>query len=647
MKHLLLTVLCLSVSILLHSQEVSLDLLDKKSRKTYSKALKCFEKGEQLEGIAKLEEVTSKYPGFKPATQKLAGIYLDNSENEKAISLLQTMMDNTDVVDPRLAMSISYPMEEKGDYDNAISILKQLESAGQLKEKQAKTVSKRIKELEFRKVAYANPHPFQPQPVSRQVNSNDLEYHPAFNADGSLMLFVRTTQNRPQEDLYYSRKITSDSFSIAEPIKSINTPNNEGAFTLSQDGKTMIFTACDWRGSYGGCDLYISFNSGNKWSDPKNMGPVINSEYWESSPALSTDGRNLYFSSKRPGGHGGADLWMVALNDQNQWGEVVNLGPTINTEGNEETPFLHPDNKTLYFISNGLIGLGSYDLFVTKQTDNHEWGTPENLGYPINTPQREGGLFVDLAGEKAYYSAQLDFSDEDNNVRKGDIYSFDLPKVHKPELVTYVKVIVRDAETNGLINANAQLINLDAKQTSSNITTKVSGTLLTTINPGEYALNISRDNYVFHSENIMLEAGAAISDPFLFEVSLRPIEPEKELPPAVESAPIVLNNIFFETGSAQLLSQSNLEINSLTSLLQKNENLKIKIVGHTDNVGNDNDNFTLSRERAEAVYDRLVDAGIAKSRLAFEGKGETMPIADNATNAGRQKNRRTEFVVIR
>ncbi len=648
MKHFFITILCCSLLSSLCGQEISLDDLDKKSKKTYNKALKCFEKGEQAEGVLKLEQVTAKYPGFRPATQKLAGIYLDNSQNDKAISLLMTMMENTEVIDPKLAMSISYPMEEKGDYDNAIPILKKLKSAGRLSEKQLKTVSKRIKELEFRKEAYANPHPFQPTPISKQVNTSDLEYHPAFNADASLMLFVRTNKDRPQEDLYFSRRIKADSFSIAEPIRNINTQFfNEGAFTLSQDGKTMIFTACDWRDSYGGCDLYITFNSGGKWGDPKNMGPAINTEYWESSPALSTDGRSLYFSSKRPGGKGGSDLWMVQLNDKNKWGEAANLGPTINTEGNEETPFLHPDNKTMYFISNGLIGLGSYDLFVSKQTDDAKWGVPKNLGYPINTPQREGGLFVDLSGEKAYYSAQLDFTAEDNDVRMGDIYSFDLPAVHKPELVTYLKVIVRDAVTTGLINATAQLNNLDPSQTKSNINSLVSGTLLTTINPGEYALNISRDKYVFHSENIVLEPGAVITDPFVFEVFLRPIEPEKELPPAIESAPIVLNNIFFQTGSAQLLDQSDVEINSLISLLTNNENLRIKIIGHTDNVGNDNDNFALSRERAKAVYDRLVKAGIARNRLAFEGKGETFPIADNETAAGRQKNRRTEFVIIR
>ena len=377
------------------------------------------------------------------------------------------------------------------------------------------------------------------------------------------------------------------------------------------------------------------------------MGPVINSEHWDSSPSISTDGRTLYFSSKRPGGIGGADLWVVKLNSQNKWGEPQNLGPKINTKGNEETPYLHPDNGTLYFVSDGHIGLGSYDLFVTRKNKEQNWDTPINMGYPINTPNREGGLFVDLAGEKAYYGSQIDLASKDSLYRSGDIYYFDLPNEYKPELVTYLKVIVRDWKTKGLINAQAQVINLDEELSQSNINTTVSGSLLTTIQPGEYALSISRDNYVFHSENIKLEDGVDITDPFVYEIFLRPIEVEENPVVKTEPAPIVLNNIFFETGSAQLLSRSDTEINNLIALMSGNDDLRIKIIGHTDNVGRESYNKELSTNRAKAVYDRLVSAGVARPRLAFEGRGEQQPIADNETEDGRRKNRRTEFIVLR
>ena len=409
------------------SQSISLDQLDKKSRKKYDKALKCFQKGEQGEGVMKLEEVVQKYPGFQKGSQKLAGIYLDNEQNEKAITLLNKMMSHSDNVDPRLAMSISYPLEQTGDYAQAVAMLDDLVVSGTLKDKQKEQVVKRRDELAFREKAYANPLPFTPQRMSPQINTDDIEYHPGFNADGSMMIFVKVSGGKfKNEDLYFSRRVTKDSLAPAEPITALNTDGQEGAFSYSQDGKTLVFTACEWKDSYGGCDLYISFNSGSKWSDPVNMGSAINSEYWDSSPAMSTDGRSLYFSSKRPGGHGGADLWMVQLNNQNKWSEPINLGPEVNTKGNEETPYLHPDNSTLYFVSDGHIGLGSYDLFMSNRDAAQQWAAPENMGYPINTANREGGLFVDLAGDKAYYASQIDLASQDSIYRSGDIYYLSL-----------------------------------------------------------------------------------------------------------------------------------------------------------------------------------------------------------------------------
>ena len=647
MKYFTVFILLALVAPVLFSQSVSIDQLDKKSRKRYEKALKCFKNGEQAEGVKKLEEVVGKYPGFQKGSEKLAGIYLDNEQNDKAIALLNTMMSHSGDMDPRLAMSISYPLEQKQDYSTAVSMLDDLLASGVLSDNQREQVQKRKDELVFREKAYANPLPFTPQRMSAQINTDDIEYHPAFNADGSMMIFVKVSGGKfKNEDLYFSRRITKDSLSKAEPIAALNTPAQEGAFSFSQDGKTLVFTACEWKDSYGGCDLYISFNSGSKWSDPVNMGPVINSEYWDSSPALSTDGRTLYYSSKRPGGSGGADIWMVQLNSQNKWAAPINLGPEINTKGNEETPYLHPDNSTLYFVSDGHIGLGSYDLFMSSKGANQNWATPENMGYPINTPNREGGLFVDLAGDKAYYASQIDLASQDSTYRSGDIYYFDLPTQYKPNLVTYLKVIIRDWKTKGLINAQAQLINLDEQMSHSNVNTTVSGSLLTTIVPGDYALNVSRQNYVFHSENIKLKDGTDITDPFVYEIYLRPIEVEVSPAEKVELPPIVLNNIFFETASASLLKRSDAEINNLIALMSGNENLRIKIIGHTDNVGNDIDNKKLSTDRAKAVYDRLVVAGVARTRLAYEGRGESQPIADNTTQEGRQKNRRTEFIVL-
>ena len=633
----------LFVTVVSYSQvsPVSLDQLDRKSRKKYEKALKCLAKSEpdKSKGIAKIEEVVQKHPTFAKGLEKLSGYYLDTEQPDKAIPHLQALLESSTEPNPRVAISLSYPYEQKREFDKAISAIELALAHPNLTDEQKKKVEKRYKELVFRKKAYANPVDFEPIKFTDAVNTDSGEYHPVFTADGSLMIYVKVKEGRDlREDLYFS-ELVRDSFEMGQPITELE--GSEGAFTLSQDGRVLIFTACDRRNSLGGCDLYISFKRGKTWTAGKNMGETINSRFWDSAPSLSSDGRTLYFASKRKGGQGGSDIWMAKLNKMNKWDHPINLGPLVNTEFNEEAPYLHPDNKSLYFISNGHVGMGSYDVFLSK-LENGEWTIVENLGYPINTDKREGGLFVDLTGSKAYYSSNMD------KKGSGDIFSFELPRKYKPEIVTYLSVEVRDASTKGLVVSKVELEDLSGDN-SARVSSDVNGKIITTISPGEYALSVSKDGYLFHSENIVLDRETTLADPFIFVVYLQPIVNEPVISTeteVVESKPVVLNNIFFETGSAFLKPRSDGEIFKLAELLQQNKNLKIKIIGHTDNVGNDADNKKLSEQRAKAVYERLLSAKIPKARLAYEGKGETWPVADNATAEGRRKNRRTEFVII-
>jgi len=637
----LLAFFCIASSL---AQEITVDQLDRKTSKTYKKALKCLNKGERQKGIEKLEEVTTKYPAFTKASKKLVGIYLDDGANEKAIELMKVMMPLSETPDFRLSSSLSYAYEDEGNYDAAIEVVDKLITNGKLGEEKLEKAKFRKRELEFRNNGYANPTNFKPVRLPATINTENTEYHPGLNADGSLMIFVKVGKGAQRnEDLYSAEQITKDSFSTAVPITELNSDAQEGAFTLSQDGNILIFTACGHRGSVGGCDLYISFRKANKWTPARNMGSTINSRFFDSSPSISSDNRTIYFSSKRPGGIGGADLWMATLNKSNTWDTPINLGPTINTKGNDEAPFIHPDGKTLYFISDGHPGFGSYDIFVAKK-DKTTWQQPVNLGYPINTKKREGGLFVDLYGNRAYYSSQIDLSGAQGNLNAGDIYYFELPEEYKPELVSYIRVEVRDSETGGLINATAELKGLEGDDLTPDNTIQIGGVLLTTIIPGEYSLSILKKGYLFHSENIILEEGQDISNPFIYNVSLQKIKRETVSP--VKPKPIVLNNIFFASGSATLLPTSDFEIAKLVELLSTNEELKIKILGHTDNVGSSESNLKLSSDRAKAVYNKLIQSGIATNRLQYEGKGEFAPVADNDTAEGRQRNRRTEFVLI-
>ncbi len=629
----------------LHAQTLASLESDKKMNKTYKKALACLNKGKVDEGISKLETVTAKYPNFTKASNRLVGLYMDRGEKQKAIELMQKMDQASELPSAKTMMTLSYALEDEGDYPKAIASVARLIDSGVLTEEQKPKVERRHTELVFRNEAYTYPVDYEPIKMDTQINTSLIEYHPALTADGGMMMYVQLGEGKYRnEDLYMAQQIIPDSFSVGQPVEALNTDNDEGAFSLSQDGNTLIFTACNRKNSIGGCDLYISFRKGSAWSPARNLGPEINSRYWDSSPTIAADGRTIYFSSKRPGGLGGSDIWSVALNKNNKWDEVKNLGAPINTPGNDETPYLHPDNTTLYFVSDGHVGMGSYDIYFSKKS-NGVWAPPENLGYPINTSGREGGIFVDLAGNRAYYSSQIDFNNKEEDQTSGDIYYFDLPESIKPELVTYVKVIVRSAKTKGLINADAELLSLDTVNTVSNLITSINGKLLCTIRPGEYSLNISKEGFLFHSENIILTEGASLAEPFVYEVFLQPIEPAVELT-IEEPTPIVLNNIFFEVGSARLLDRSNGEIIKLKELLTSNSQLMIKIIGHTDNVGSDSANKKLSDNRAKAVYDKLISYGISSSRIAYEGRGESQPVADNDTEAGRQKNRRTEFIIL-
>jgi len=628
------------------AQNLTLKDLDKKSAKTYKKALKCFSKNKQSEGIVLLEKVTTKYPQFSKASEKLVGIYLDKGENDKAVDLMERMVETLDSAKPKLYTSLSYAHEEKGHYDKAISAIDACLAKNDLSGELLAKIEHRREELVFRQAAYAAPNDLDPVKLGSNINTTDSEYHPALNADGTLMIYVKVGDGpRRNENLYQSKRMANDSFSIGQPIETLNTSAQEGAFTLSQNGRVLIFTACERQDSRGGCDLYISFRKGESWTPARNMGPVINSRYWDASPSLSSDNRSIYFSSKRPGGLGGSDIWMSRLNANNEWQTPINLGPTVNTAENDEAPYLHPDGKSLYFISRGHMGMGSYDIFLSKKT-TEGWAQPQNLGYPINTKAREGGLFVDLTGHKAYFSSDIDFSDDQDKQEGGDIYYFKLPEEYRPELVSYLRMEVTDADTKGYINAIAELKDLKEDATVPGLEFNVSGgVLLTTIVPGEYALSISKKGYLFHSENLVLAEESTHSDPFLYQVELQPIRKEVVVEQEKQK-PVILNNIFFASGSAELLPTSDSEIDKLIQLLSSNPELTIKILGHTDNVGPDQANLQLSTARAAAVYNRLLNAGFPSDRVLYEGRGENDPIADNETEEGRQRNRRTEFILI-
>ncbi|MCR6721310.1 MAG: OmpA family protein [Chitinophagaceae bacterium] len=473
---------------------------------------------------------------------------------------------------------------------------------------------------------------FNPVNAGSNINTSEPEYFPALTIDGKELVFTRALGKR-NEDFFSSRKTESGEWEPAQPMKgSINTPMNEGAQTISQDGTWLVFTACNRRDGFGSCDLYISFLEENGWSEAINLGGSINSDQWESQPCLSPDKKELYFASRRPGGIGGSDIYVSRLQPNGKWGTPENLGPEINTPGDEQSPFIHADNQTLYFVSNHWPGYGDDDLFLSRKGPGGSWSKPENLGYPINTINKEATLFITADGKTAYYA-----SDRSDSKGSWDIYSFELREAIRPTPTLWVKGKVFDSKTRAGLPSTVELTDIANNKIVSQIQTDERGNYLVTLPIGrDYAFNVNRKGYLFYSDNFMLSSNAADST-YEKDIPLQPIE---------VNASFVLNNIFFDNNEYALKPTSTSELEKLVQLLKENPSLKIEISGHTDNVGKPADNMVLSNNRAKAVMNFLNSQGIALTRLIAKGYGETRPVSDNNTEAGRAKNRRTEVKVL-
>lgn len=514
-----------------------------------------------------------------------------------------------------------------------------------------------VDDCRLRWQALKNPVPFKPELLRGKVNTPDnAEYLPSLSADGETLVFTRLIER--DEDLYLSRRDTSGAWGEPIPLSNINTPDyNEGAQTISADGKTILLTICDKPGGKGNCDIYISQQKANgEWTPPTNMGLPINLNSWDAQPSLSADGRALYFATERKGVVGGKDIFVSFKNEFGTWSLPKSVGDSINTAGDDQAPFIHPDGQTLYFTSDGHPNFGKRDLYFSRLQKDGKWGKPQNLGFPINTKESEGTLIVSLDGKMAYFTKSIDGG-------KHDLYQFELYEAARPQPVTYSKIIVTDAVTGEPLRATTEVQDLATQNHIYQDLTDTEGAALICMTIGKnYSLEVSKEGYLFHSENFNLsyelKDSISIDKPFKINIKLRKIGDkiaQQNLPTEGGNSPsnptlnsgeaVILRNVFFETGSAALRPESTTELMRLKDLLEKNNVLKIEIQGHTDNVGNDNDNQKLSQNRAKAVYDFLVKQGISANRLTYKGFGESQPIAPNSTPQGRLLNRRTAFVV--
>lgn len=631
-KRLLFTLLILVISSsCLFSQEVK----ESKATKYHEKALQYYHASAYKEALEELNKAI-KADGNHIESWLLAGdVQALKGEYSKAIESYKKAIeiDSNFFVPAYYILANLYFQEER--YAESVTCYQKYLKYPDASDVEKYKSTRGLNTALFRIDAMKRPVPFKPVNLGPAVNTSGYEFVNYISPDRLRLFYTRRMMegDRLDEQFYYSINRADTSWSASIDLgPPINTQGDEGAMALSPDGQLLFYSACGRPDGYGSCDLYVSRLEGDQWSEPVNLGPVVNTPGWESQPSFSSDGRTLYFVSNRPGGMGSSDVWITTLSDEGNWSRPVNAGNIINTPEAERGPFIHPDGTTLYFSSKGHIGMGQGDIFYSVMQEG-VWSKPVNLGYPINSKEDEVTMIVDNEGKVAYYS-----SAKDEGFGLQDIYAFNLPGNVRPAKVSYMKGFIYDSITRSPLQARFRLLNLS---TGDTIVTSVSnpgdGSFLLCIPAGyNYALNVEKQGYLFYSAHFEMKEKADYINPFRKDIPMKPIR---------EGESIVLRNVFFETDSFNLLPESTTELDQLLKLLAKNSRMHIQISGHTDNVGTDEYNRVLSEKRARSVYDYLVAAGIDRNRLTYKGYGRSKPVAANESPEGRALNRRTEMMV--
>jgi outer membrane protein OmpA-like peptidoglycan-associated protein len=600
----------------------------------YEEAISLLKDGDTRNAVPVLLDCINIDSNFIDAYLSLAGAMGELKQYQRSVGLYQKAKSKDPVYFNVYHLPYSINLAGLGRFEEALSAVNSFLSIPNLSERGIKSAQYRKATYQFA-IQYAKQHPvtdyqFAPMNLGDSVNGPRSEYYPSVTVTDSLLVYTRRTGDQ-REDFMQS-SITNKRFGKAALIEGdINIEPLKGAITVSQDGEWLLFAGNLSGPGLGGYDIYLSQYTPQGWSEPQNLGNTVNTEFWESSPALSPDKRVLYFSSNRPGGYGGRDLYMSVRQPNGRWSQAVNMGPSINSAGDELAPFIHADNQTLFYTSDGLPGYGNSDLFVLRKNEKGEWGAPENLGYPINTIENEGSLAVSADGLTAYYAS--DRSDSRGNL---DLYSFQLRPNIRPNRTLYVKGKVTDAKTKQGIPSTVELTDNNSNLVLMKVQTDELGDYLVTLPTGkDYTFTVNRKGYLFYSEVYALNRKEADST-YKKDIELNPVQ---------LNASFVFNNILFATNSFELPVNGLAELQQLVQVLQDNPTLKVEISGHTDNTGNPKDNLTLSTNRAKAIVDYLMGKGIDHTRLSYKGYGDTQPIADNNSESGRAKNRRTSFTV--
>ena len=622
---------------------------DTKARDLYAQSIRLFGERKATEAIPFMEQAIKQDPNFADAYIKLGQLYEFTKRFDPALAAYRNAirLQPDSPASGAAYQSLSSTLMRLGRYGEALPYLEKFQTLFAPQSAQGQRIARQIESARFGQEAVQRPQPVDPKPLSAVLQTTPSQYFPVLTPDEQTLVF---TALKPEgdEDLMVA---TYNGESWSPPVSlspGINTADNEGTASLSADGRLIVFTACQGRKGFGSCDLYLSRKTGADWSTPENLGPTVNTRYYESQPSLSADGRRLYFVSDRPGGKGRRDIWRSDLDATGNWHEPVNIGGPVNTPFNEASPFIHANGQSLFFASDGHVGLGGYDLFIADSLastgPNTGWSAPTNLGYPINSSEDQASLFVAANGSRAYYSFE---EQKDGVSQKSRLYTFDLPESLRERVkpVSFLKGIVVDSRSKKPLAATVELIDLKTNQVVSRVQTDTSTGQYTAVLPsgGDYALYVSTPGYLFKSLSFDFtrkntgdrSAGAGIA----LNVPLEPAV-------AGASGKETLNNLFFESTRYDLAEKSRTELDRLSAFMRANPAVRIEIAGHTDDRGDPAANLLLSQKRAQAVVVYLTKAGVEPDRMRAMGYGKTRPAVPNTSDENRQLNRRIEWRVM-
>ena len=605
------------------------------------RAIKLFQEGEMLltlkkypEALLKFQAALAREESFLEAYQKATQLLLTQGRFQEAETLALQGKLRLGPLNKQYLVDFGWLLTnvylKQGKFEEAVVEFQTVEQEATVIFKQGGYFLEMKNKMDFLRKLLAQKKEIEKEILPAPLNGFALQYFPVLTADGKQLFFTRRggTAAFDKEDIFTSQSISVQEWTSPQGISSkINSSYNEGTCSVTADGNFLIFTSCDAPDSHGSCDLYSVEKVEGEWQSPRNMGSKINSSFWDSQPSLSADGRFLFFSSDRRGGLGANDIWYAARKADGGWSEAKNMGATINTEKDEISPFLFFNNETLFFASDGHLGLGGMDIFLSRVTDG-VFQVPENLGLPINDHLDQVALFITAQKDYAYYS-ELTMGNGQND--RAYLYRFKFPKeIEIGENLTVTGGQVLHAKTGQPISAQLSLVSLANDSTRYQFQSNGADGSFLMLYPEQDAagLYVEKEGFLPKIYNVDRDSIKNVKD---LKVELIPIASGEEF---------VFENVFFDFDSFDLKQESLSSLRRLQRFLKDNPKVSILITGHTDNLGSDEYNLKLSLQRAQSVQAYLLESGTKLERIIVAGKGFGEPMVPNTSPTNQAKNRR-------